>query len=81
MNYANRPPLDENLQQLNDRMDAYTALLSAGHRLYQSVLALQFVDTQGDLAALREHLITELYQASDLYIEAYMKVYPKGGAR
>jgi hypothetical protein len=64
----------------HERIDAYAALLSAGHMLSRAILALQFANAEPS-GEHRQQALDELYRANDTYINAYAKVYPKGGAR
>lgn len=59
-------------------VESYASLLSAGHMLSRAVLALQFAnaDPSGEY---REQALEELYRANDAYVDAYAKVNPKGG--
>lgn len=64
----------------HERIEAYAALLSAGHMLSRAILALQFANAEPS-GEHRQQALDELYRANDMYIDAYAKVYPKGDSQ
>lgn len=64
-------------QHLERSIDKVAKLLSAAQTLSKAVLALQAVDALQMDEETRIQAIDELYKANDLYISAYMAVFPK----